>query len=138
MRPRRRPLRPLHPPPLRPQLPRLSQSRPRPPRQLHPQPRPPAWETFHINELVPWVDATFATQPIPGGRAIAGLSSGGAGSAKYAAAHPGLFGFAGMFSGALDTDLVDSAITAELLGDDLGRAPPQVRGVHKGVKLAFL
>ena len=70
----------------------------------------PAWETYHIGELVPWVDATFATEATTAGRAIAGLSSGGAGAAKYATAHPGLFGFVGTFSGALDNDLVDSTI----------------------------
>jgi S-formylglutathione hydrolase FrmB len=75
-----------------------------------PTPPTPAWETYHIDELIPWVDATFPTQATAGGRAIAGLSSGGAGAAKYAAAHPGLFGFVGTFSGALDNDLVDSAI----------------------------
>jgi S-formylglutathione hydrolase FrmB len=75
-----------------------------------PPPPTPAWETYHIDELIPWVDATFPTQPTAAGRAIAGLSSGGGGAAKYAAAHPGLFGFVGTFSGALDNDLVDSTI----------------------------
>lgn len=68
----------------------------------------PSWESFHIEELIPWVDATFPTRPSPAARAIAGVSSGGAGAVKYAAAHPGLFGFAGSFSGALDNDLVDA------------------------------
>ena len=71
----------------------------------------PAWETYHINELIPWVDSTFATQASAAGRVIAGLSSGGAGAAKYATAHPGLFGYVGAFSGALDNDLIDSTIT---------------------------
>jgi hypothetical protein len=39
------------------------------------------------------------------GRYVAGLSSGGGGAMKYAAAHPGTFGAAGEFSGAVDTDL---------------------------------
>lgn len=38
---------------------------------------PPEWETFHIDELIPWVDATFRTEADRGGRAIAGLSQGG-------------------------------------------------------------
>ena len=75
-----------------------------------PVPRTPAWETFHISELIPWVDSTFATQASASGRVIAGLSSGGAGAAKYGTAHPGLFGYVGTFSGALDNDLVDSSI----------------------------
>jgi diacylglycerol O-acyltransferase / trehalose O-mycolyltransferase len=74
-----------------------------------PVPATPSWETYDINELIPWVDSNFHTQAGAAGRAIAGLSSGGAGAAKYAVAHPGLFGFVGMFSGALDTDLVDAS-----------------------------
>ncbi|MGH3577531.1 MAG: alpha/beta hydrolase, partial [Mycobacterium sp.] len=74
-----------------------------------PPPPTPSWETYHTDELVPWVDATFHTQATTGGRAIAGLSSGGGGAAKYATTHPGLFGYVGTFSGAVDTDLVDSA-----------------------------
>ncbi|MGH2719724.1 MAG: alpha/beta hydrolase, partial [Actinomycetota bacterium] len=70
----------------------------------------PAWETFDIGELIPWVDSTFPTEASAAGRAIAGASSGGSGAAKLAAAHPGLFGFVGTFSGADDTDLVDSTI----------------------------
>jgi diacylglycerol O-acyltransferase/trehalose O-mycolyltransferase len=76
---------------------------------MDPIPATPSWETYDINELIPWVDSNFHTQAGAAGRAIAGLSSGGAGAGKYAVAHPGLFGFVGMFSGALDTDLVDSS-----------------------------
>jgi S-formylglutathione hydrolase FrmB len=60
---------------------------------------PPAWETYHVNELVPFVDARFPTRADAGGRAIAGLSMGGTGAAKYAAEFPGTFGYAGTFSG---------------------------------------
>lgn len=74
----------------------------------NPQPATPTWATYHIDELVPWVDATFHTQADAAGRIIAGLSSGGGGAAKYAAANPGLFGFVGTFSGAVDGDLVDN------------------------------
>lgn len=71
-------------------------------------PATPSWETFDISELVPWVDATFPTRAGAAGRAIAGVSSGGTGAVKYAAEFPGIFGYAGSFSGALDTDLVDA------------------------------
>jgi len=53
----------------------------------------------------------------PGGRFIAGLSSGGGGAMKYASAHPGLFGAAGEFSGAVDTDLPGYSGTASLIWD---------------------
>ena len=65
----------------------------------------PSWETFHIDELLPWVDATFPTVATRAGRAIAGLSMGGFGSMSYAAQHPDLFSVAGGFSGADDSDL---------------------------------
>jgi S-formylglutathione hydrolase FrmB len=65
----------------------------------------PAWETFHVRELIPFIDARYPTIPTRADRFIAGLSSGGGGTIKYAAANPGLFGAAGAFSGAVDTDL---------------------------------
>ena len=65
---------------------------------------PPAWESYHLRELVPFVDQTFPTNATRAGRFIAGLSSGGGGTMKYAAANPGMFGAAGSFSGAVDTD----------------------------------
>jgi S-formylglutathione hydrolase FrmB len=64
----------------------------------------PAWESFHVQELVPWVDAHYRTIAATRGRYIAGLSSGGGGAMKYASANPGMFAAAGEFSGAVDTD----------------------------------
>ncbi|MBA3653938.1 MAG: esterase family protein [Actinobacteria bacterium] len=66
----------------------------------------PAWETFHIGELLPWVDANYRTTAARGGRAITGNSMGGFGSMSYAARHPDLFVAAGAFSGAVDTQLL--------------------------------
>ena len=60
------------------------------------------WETFHIDQLVPWVDAHLLTIATRGQRAIAGLSQGGFGSFSYAARHPDIFGAAASFSGAPD------------------------------------
>ncbi|MDX6664040.1 MAG: hypothetical protein QOG68_246, partial [Solirubrobacteraceae bacterium] len=65
----------------------------------------PSWETYHLSELVPFVDRSFPTIADREHRFIAGLSSGGGGATKYAAARPGLFGAVGSFSGAVDTDL---------------------------------
>lgn len=61
------------------------------------------WETYHIDELVPLVDACLPTMPMRSGRAVAGLSMGGFGAMSYAARHPDLFAAAGSFSGAVDT-----------------------------------
>ncbi|MDX6637556.1 MAG: hypothetical protein QOJ01_1067, partial [Solirubrobacterales bacterium] len=35
---------------------------------------PPEWETFHVHQLIPWVDSNLRTIPTRRGRAIAGLS----------------------------------------------------------------
>ena len=64
---------------------------------------PSQWETFHVDQLIPWVDANLRT--IAARRAgIAGLSQGGFGSTTYAARHPDLFVSAAAFSGAPDID----------------------------------
>lgn len=60
------------------------------------------WETFHVDQLVPWIDANLRTIADRGGRAIAGLSQGGFGAFTYAARHPDTFVSAGSFSGAPD------------------------------------
>ncbi|WP_020673667.1 alpha/beta hydrolase [Amycolatopsis nigrescens] len=62
------------------------------------------WESYHIGELLPWIDRTFRTTGSRGGRALAGLSMGGFGAMSYAARHPDLFCAAASFSGALDTN----------------------------------
>src|SRR4051794_23154641 len=67
--------------------------------------RAPAWETYHVKELIPFIDATFPTAADRSHRFIAGLSSGGHGAMKYAAIYPQLFGAAGEFSGAVDTTI---------------------------------
>ncbi|MEW2457017.1 alpha/beta hydrolase [Streptomyces albus] len=62
----------------------------------------PQWETFHIRQLLPWIDANFATRAERSGRAVAGASMGGLGALKYAAAHRDLFSSVGVFSGGTD------------------------------------
>jgi S-formylglutathione hydrolase FrmB len=62
----------------------------------------PQWETFHIDQLIPWIDANLRTVASRGGRAIAGLSQGGFCSISYAARHPDVFGTALAYSGAPD------------------------------------
>lgn len=60
------------------------------------------WETFHNDELVPWIDGRYRTVRSRAGRAIVGISQGGFGSMSYAARHPELYGAAASFSGAVD------------------------------------
>lgn len=62
----------------------------------------PQWEQFHINQLIPWIDAHEPAIGARTQRAIAGGSMGGFGAMSYAARHPGLFAAAASFSGALD------------------------------------
>jgi len=65
---------------------------------------PSQWETFHVNQLIPWVDHNLPTIAARQGRGVAGLSQGGFGSATYAARHPDMFVTAATFSGAPDID----------------------------------
>jgi S-formylglutathione hydrolase FrmB len=64
--------------------------------------RSPAWESYHLDELIPLVERRL---PIARGRAmhaIVGLSMGGEGAMYYAEQRPGYFGAVGSFSGVLD------------------------------------
>jgi S-formylglutathione hydrolase FrmB len=88
---------------------------------------PPAWSTYDINELIPWVDGHFPVLATRSGRAIAGLSMGGFGAMSYAARYPDLFSSAASFSGVTDTD-IDYPIGGEalnLLSAAFTRGPPE-------------
>ena len=65
---------------------------------------PPAWESYHVGELLPLIDARYRTRAARGGRILMGASMGGFGAFSYAARHPDLFGAAISISGALDTN----------------------------------
>lgn len=65
---------------------------------------PPAYETFHIGQLLPWIDENFRTRSNRKGRAIAGFSMAGLGALKYVARNPGKFAAVASFSGAVDTN----------------------------------
>ena len=60
---------------------------------------PRNWETFHIEELIPWVDATFRTFPEQAGRAVSGFSMGGFGALKYTAKYSSYFASVSAHSG---------------------------------------
>jgi S-formylglutathione hydrolase FrmB len=65
------------------------------------------WETFHLDQLVPFVDANLSTIPTRAGRVVSGHSMGGFGAFHYAEDRPDLFSYVGSFSGGLD--LLDPA-----------------------------
>jgi S-formylglutathione hydrolase FrmB len=60
------------------------------------------WEAFHLDQLIPFVDANLSTIPTRAGRAISGHSMGGFGAFHYAEHRPELFSYVGSFSGGLD------------------------------------
>jgi diacylglycerol O-acyltransferase / trehalose O-mycolyltransferase len=63
--------------------------------------RSPAWESYHLDELIPLVEQRLKICPGRSNRAIAGLSMGGEGAIYYAEERPGYFGAAASFSGVL-------------------------------------
>lgn len=69
----------------------------------------PRWESHHVRELLPWVEAAFRGN---GRRTVAGFSMGGFGALSYAARHPGLFDAVASFSGALDLPFLSPASEA--------------------------
>jgi S-formylglutathione hydrolase FrmB len=65
---------------------------------------PSQWETYNIDQLIPWIDQNLRTVATRETRGIAGLSQGGFGSTTFPARHPDMFVSAGSFSGAPDID----------------------------------
>ncbi|QKW10837.1 esterase [Streptomyces sp. NA04227] len=57
------------------------------------------WETFHMAQLLPWVDDNFRTIRGPEGRAVSGFSMGGFGALKYATKYYGHFSSVSAHSG---------------------------------------
>ncbi|MDD8018621.1 MAG: alpha/beta hydrolase family protein [Bacteroidota bacterium] len=70
------------------------------------------YEGYVINDLIPFADSKYRTIRSKYGRAIAGLSMGGYGAAKFSLKYPSLFFFAGCLSPAIQFPygLEDSAI----------------------------
>jgi len=60
---------------------------------------PRNWESFHLSQLVPWIDSNFRTYAEYDGRAVSGFSMGGFGALKYAAKYYGHFASVSSHSG---------------------------------------
>ena len=60
------------------------------------------FETFFIQELLPFIDATFRTHADANGRALVGFSMGGHGAITLLAKHPDLFAGACSIAGVMD------------------------------------
>jgi S-formylglutathione hydrolase FrmB len=107
----------------------------------------PAWETFHLVQLLGFVDRAYPTRPDRNGRVVAGLSMGGYGAMSYAARHPDLFAGAFAFSGAVDNETLAPYLQATypgLYGDRArheirwdGHNPPDLVGNLRDVELMF-
>jgi enterochelin esterase-like enzyme len=57
------------------------------------------WESYLIQDVVPWVDAHLPTIASRDGRALEGLCAGGFGAVDIGLRHPGLFGTLGSWEG---------------------------------------
>jgi S-formylglutathione hydrolase FrmB len=92
----------------------------------------PAWESYHVGELVPHVDSSYRTVAQREGRALAGLSMGGFGAMSYAARHPHLFAAAASFSGAVDNSMgsVAQAEAFKLAHERFGTPDDRVWGPY--------
>ncbi|MGW8988412.1 alpha/beta hydrolase [Streptomyces zhihengii] len=75
------------------------------------------WETFHLEQVVPFIDANLRTVPERTHRAVAGLSMGGSGALHYAQARPDLFGHVAALSGGLDFGMAE--VRAAVLATEL-------------------
>ncbi|MBY8848045.1 esterase family protein [Saccharothrix sp. MB29] len=75
------------------------------------------WDRFHLDELIPWVDANLNTVRAREGRAVAGFSMGGFVAIRHAAHRPGLFRMAIGMSGGYDLEdqRMRVAVTAPLV-----------------------
>jgi S-formylglutathione hydrolase FrmB len=91
---------------------------------------PPQWETYHIRQLIPWVDRHYRTVARRRGRAVAGISMGGGGAMGYAARHPDMFVAAASFSGAVDLNIVTPAINSTGGRDDRPLGPYETEQIR--------
>jgi len=63
------------------------------------------YESYLVEELIPFIDSTFATLPLREHRAVAGKSSGGFGALRLAMKHPRCFSAAACHSGDMHFEL---------------------------------
>jgi S-formylglutathione hydrolase FrmB len=92
---------------------------------------PPRWETFHIDQLIRFIDGRYPTIARRGGRAIAGLSMGGFGAMSYAARHPDLFVAASSWSGAVDTNAPGAGHVIDAIAGLDGAVPGSLWGLRE-------
>jgi enterochelin esterase-like enzyme len=57
------------------------------------------WESYLVEDVIPWVDAHLPTIRTPSGRALEGLCAGGYGAVDIGLRHPRIFGTLGSWEG---------------------------------------
>ena len=76
------------------------------------------YESFIIDNVVPYIDRHYPTRSDRNHRAVCGLSMGGHGALYLFIRHPGVFGAAGSMSGVLELDQSTARYSiAQILGD---------------------
>ncbi|GAA4828679.1 alpha/beta hydrolase family protein [Algivirga pacifica] len=76
------------------------------------------YESYMVEEVIPWIDAHYRTLQQRKYRAISGLSMGGHGALYLSGKHPELFGAAASMSGGVDfTQFTGNFELKKLLGD---------------------
>ncbi|MEU6236109.1 alpha/beta hydrolase-fold protein [Kitasatospora sp. NPDC047058] len=75
------------------------------------------WQTFHTEQVVPFIDANLRTRADRAHRAVLGMSMGGYGALHYAEARPDLFGQVASLSGGIDFGMAE--IRAAVLATEL-------------------
>lgn len=93
---------------------------------------PPRFSTFLVDELLPYVEATFPTSSAREWRALAGTSLGGFGSYKNGLQHPDLFTSMGSVSGAHNFLFAPGLDAGAGPASPVGVQPPVALG-HVGV-----
>jgi len=81
------------------------------------------WETFHINQVIPFVDANLRSLADKQHRAVAGISMGGFGALHYAERHPDLFSQVATMSGDNDMSRASMDLREAVVGSLVGFSP---------------
>ncbi|MGW7414775.1 alpha/beta hydrolase [Streptomyces sp. NPDC054863] len=74
------------------------------------------WKNFHLNQVIPFIDANLRTLATKEGRAVGGLSMGGFGALHYAQSRPELFSQVATLSGANDLSRNHAVMRGAVVG----------------------
>jgi S-formylglutathione hydrolase FrmB len=91
----------------------------------------PAWESYHLDQVIPQIEERYRIRPERRWHAIAGVSMGGLGAIYLGGRLPGYFGSVASFSGFLDLEqapaqtAIQSAISTTVAGQ-----PPAPQGIY--------